>query len=135
VTFYFNGCRIKRFYADEKRLARILAELFSISAKKTGTEVFPGIGVRRRTFRDLICDLARYHRVICLDRNSTRPSVQRLNGREVWVLGDQNGFGSDYKFIVEKASSTLVVSPYLLHGEHCISVIHNRIDQLVTRKP
>ncbi len=133
ITCLFDGSKIIRFHSDEKRIAKMLKMIFN-HVNKNGdilnhTKIFSGIYCLNKSFRELILDFKKQSkRVLCLHKEGKNIWTFKLIGNEVWVLGDQEGFGKDLDFIFSQADSLVSVSHYTLHGEHCISIIHNRID-------
>lgn len=95
---------------------------------QTQLEVFPGICLIKKGFRDIIKEFKNHsNELVYLHKDGVNVWDLDLFGNEIWVLGDQRGLGKDNAFV--RVQARLVsVSSYVLHAEHCISIVHNKID-------
>ena len=63
-----------------------------------------------------------------LDGRGTDIRERKLNGKEVFIIGDHEGFPSDKKKFLKKIEK-ISVGPKVLFASQVVTLIHNEIDR------
>ncbi|VVB80694.1 tRNA (pseudouridine(54)-N(1))-methyltransferase [uncultured archaeon] len=99
------------------------------SEKGKTVKAFPGCFVEKKSFEALVDELDKSGKnVFLLDKKGTDIRDLKLNGNEVFVLGDQDGFPDSKRHLLKRIDK-ITVSPKMLFASQVLTIVHNEIDR------
>ncbi|MDY6965612.1 MAG: tRNA (pseudouridine(54)-N(1))-methyltransferase TrmY [Halobacteriota archaeon] len=128
ITIRFEGERLKHLNPDERNIASLIKKALDRKGEE-GVEVesTPGIFVRRGDLKDALSDEGD---IFYLREDGIDITKMDLEFEEpTFVLGDHLGLSIEYEELLKSLGAEKVcVGPVSLHADHCIIVVHNRLD-------
>jgi len=130
-TVRFLGEELRYLNPDERSTSSLIRNAL---LKKLGSEgevkASPGIYISRRSFEDVVRDLATRSRIMYLKEDGTDMRNADLTGDMTFILGDNRDLTEEEEAIVLSLNPEKVcIGPNSLHADHCIIVAHNEIDR------
>ncbi|MBT3397363.1 hypothetical protein HOA55_00945 [archaeon] len=115
---------------SKKNVAGLIKRMLYKSPDSEGLlEIFPGASIERKSFEHVVKELdAEGKDVQLLDGRGTDIRERKLNGKEVFIIGDHEGFPSDKKKFLKKIEK-ISVGPKVLFASQVVTLIHNEIDR------
>ncbi len=115
---------------SKKDIAGLIKRMLYKCPKKKGKmiKVFPGCYVEKKGFEDLVLEMNDNNKnVFVLDKKGVQLREMKLNGNELFIIGDQDGFSSELKKFIKKIDP-ISVSPKMLFASQVFVIIHNELD-------
>lgn len=132
----FNGEQLRYLNPDERSAGALIKkalELNNISSRESRST--PGVWVREADLQTLMAEFVGDGRKIFYfreDGENIRNIVQGIKGG-VFILGDHLGLTEEEEsLILGMSAGTISVGPLSLHADHCIILIHNELDRVMT---
>jgi len=92
-------------------------------------EVFPGCFIEKKSFEGVVKELdADGKNVFLLDKKGSDVREMKMQGNEVFVLGDQDGFPSNKKKFLKQIDK-ISVGPKTYFASQTFTLLHNEIDR------
>ena len=115
---------------SKKNVAGLIKRMLYKSPDSEGLlEIFPGASIERKSFEHVVKELdAEGKDVQLLEGRGTDIRERKLNGKEVFIIGDHEGFPSDKKKFLKKIEK-ISVGPKVLFASQVVTLIHNEIDR------
>jgi tRNA (pseudouridine54-N1)-methyltransferase len=115
---------------SKKNVAGLIKRMLYKSPDSEGLlEVFPGASIERKSFEHVVKELDKEGKdVQLLDGKGVDIRERKLNGKEVFIIGDHEGFPSDKKKFLKKIEK-ISVGPRVLFASQVMTLIHNEIDR------
>jgi tRNA (pseudouridine54-N1)-methyltransferase len=115
---------------SKKDVAGLIKKLLYKAEEKEGLKkIFPGGSVEKKSFEKLIKEMNEEgKRVLVLEKRGDDIRDLKIEGNEVFIIGDQDGFQKDKKKSL-KVFDKLSVSPRVLFASQVLTLIHNEIDR------
>ncbi len=126
-----DGDSVKYLGPDERNIGGLLKKALGQEISSECVRSSPGISVSKKTFEEVMKDVYETHSQV-LYLHESGNDVRKMNFfKDVcFILGDQMGLTEEQERIVEKYThGKMCVSPLSLHGDHCITIVHNELDR------
>ncbi len=135
LTLEFRGPELRHLNPDERSTAALFRTALEVGADRAVStrpvQSTPGVYVRRQGLETTLETVG--GRILWLDPAGTPLEPEDHPVDPVFVLSDHRDFEPDERAVVQSAATARVsVGPRPLHGDHAITVAHNRYDQLDT---
>jgi len=137
-TIRFWGPGLRSLNPDEYSTSTLVLKALAIDVSHGESPSTPGISVSKRGFSDVVKGCMEDSMVFYLHeegvdiRRADFPGGEqdRDMGFLTFVLGDDTGLSpEDEELLKELGCTRLSVGPTMLHGEHCITLVHNELDR------
>ena len=115
---------------SKKNVAGLIKRMLYKAKDEEGLrEIVPGCFIERKGFEGLLKELdASGKDVMVLDGKGVDIREKELTGKEVYVIGDHEGFPKDKKKFL-KSIDKVSVGPLVLFASQVVTLIHNEIDR------
>lgn len=126
-----DGNSVKYLGPDERNIGGLLKKALRQEISSECVRSSPGISVSKKTFEEVMRDVYETHNQV-LYLHESGNDVRKMNFfKDVcFILGDQMGLTEEQERIVERYThGKMCVSPLPLHGDHCITIVHNELDR------
>jgi tRNA (pseudouridine54-N1)-methyltransferase len=130
-TIMFIGNQLLYLNPDERSIASILKKVFSsyIKEKIIGKEYSPGIYLYDWDIKDV---LKRINLPVVLLLEEGIMDITKIRKNVVFVLSDHTNFSREEIDIIKNYNPFILkISPYSLHTDQCITIIHNALDVML----
>ncbi len=117
---------------SKKDIAGLIKKMLYKSPDKEGLkEIFPGCSIEKKSFEKLVYDLNDEGKnILLLDKKGKDIRNLCINGNEVYIIGDQDGFPKDKSKLLKKIDK-ISVSPKVIFASQVFTIIHNEIDRII----
>lgn len=117
---------------SKKDIAGLIKKMLYKSPDKEGLkEIFPGCSIEKKSFEKLVQELDNNGKnILLLDKKGKDIRGLDINGNEVYIIGDQDGFPKDKSKFLKKIDK-ISVSPRIIFASQVFTIIHNEIDRIV----
>lgn len=129
-TIRVNGSEVRYLNPDERSTGALVRN--ALLKKLDGEEIrsSPGIYVSRRSFVQVLDDLAPVSRLVYLKEDGKDVREQALDGDLTFVLSDhQDLTESEEAELIAREPLTVTLGPLSYHADHCITVMLNELDR------
>jgi tRNA (pseudouridine54-N1)-methyltransferase len=129
-TIRINGSEVRYLNPDERSTGALLRN--ALLKKLDGEEIrsSPGIYISRRSFEQVLDDLAPVSRLVYLKEDGTDVRQQQLDGDLTFVLSDHQDLAeSEEDMLVARGPLTVTLGPLSYHADHCITIMLNELDR------
>ncbi|MBW9222051.1 tRNA (pseudouridine(54)-N(1))-methyltransferase TrmY [Methanothermococcus sp. SCGC AD-155-C09] len=140
IALKFIGSQLKRVSPDERSIAIFIKKALENKPYPLWRESTSGIYYAKKGFKEIILEMLKEGKKIYLLDMDGRPIEHVLNPENyreikergiVFILGDHIGLNKeDEEFLDEIGVERISISPLELHGNHCITIVHNVLDKL-----
>jgi tRNA (pseudouridine54-N1)-methyltransferase len=115
---------------SKKNIAGLIKKLLYKSPDKKGLrEIMPGCSAEKKSFEHLVNELDKNGgNIFLLDGKGDDIRNLKLEGNEVFIIGDHEGFPKDKKKFL-KMIDKISVSPKTLFASQVITIINNEVDR------
>ena len=115
---------------SKKDVAGLIKRMLYKSPDREGLkEIFPGAWIEKKSFEKVIDELNEKGKNIFLLSKKGRDIREiQLNGNEVFILGDHEGFPASKKKFLKKIER-VSVGPKILFASQTITIVHNEVDR------
>ncbi|MFZ5955827.1 MAG: tRNA (pseudouridine(54)-N(1))-methyltransferase TrmY [Nanoarchaeota archaeon] len=119
---------------SKKDVAGLLKKMLYKYKKGIKNEVFPGYWIEKKSFSNLIGELSEQGKQIyILDKKGEDIRNVKLTGKEVFILGDQDGIPKqELKRIKNLEIKKVSVGPYMYFASQALTILQNEIDRQET---
>ena len=129
-TVRFLGEELRYLNPDERSTSSLIRNALLKKLDENEVKASPGIYISRRSFEDVVKDLASRSRIMYLKEDGTDIRNADLTGDMTFILGDNRDLTEEEESIVLAMNPEKVcIGPNSLHADHCIIVAHNEIDR------
>ena len=125
------GSELRYLNPDERSTASLIRN--ALIKFEEGKEVMssPGIYISRRSFLDILEELAKPGSLFYLKENGKPFSEDKSIENPVFVLGDDKDlFPEEEEMVISKEPHKITLGPKSLHADHCITIMHNILDNI-----
>lgn len=126
----FRGETVRYLNPDERSTASLIRNaLMRPLTGRDEVQSTPGVSIVRRSFEELMDELAELGSVIYLREDGTDVRDFDFPKDPIFVLGDDRDPTDDEERILEKHGSERIrLGPLSLHANHCITIAHYEMD-------
>lgn len=129
-TIRINGSEVRYLNPDERSTGALLRNALLKKLDSEEIRSSPGIYISRRSFEQVLDDLAPVSRLIYLKEDGTDVRQQQLDGDLTFVLSDhQDLTESEETKLVARSPLTVTLGPLSYHADHCITIMLNELDR------
>ncbi len=129
-TIRFCGDDLRYLNPDERSTASLIRNALLKKVAEKEIRASPGIYVSRKSFEEILVDLAKGGELLYLKENGKDIRDVRLEGDLIFVLGDDRDLSKEEERILSvHASETLSLGPASYHSDHCITLVNNELDR------
>ncbi len=129
-TVRINGSEVRYLNPDERSTGALIRN--ALIKKLDGEEIrsSPGIYISRRSFKDVLDDLASISRLVYLKEDGKDVRQQELDGDLTFVLSDHSDLTeSEEAELIAHDPITVTLGPLSYHADHCITIMLNELDR------
>jgi len=134
VTIHFDGKCLRHLNPDERStgalIQKALETLQQAEPYQSGELCStPGITVAQCGFADVLAGIrSRVDQIVWLHEAGRNLQAAKLAGSLAFVLSDHMDFTAEEEVLLQDASK-LRLGPKILHADHCVTIVHNELDQ------
>lgn len=129
-TVRINGSEVRYLNPDERSTGALIRN--ALLKKLDGEEIrsSPGIYISRRSFRQVLDDLAPTTRLIYLKEDGQDVRQQELEGDLTFIISDHQDLSDGEEADVRAHDPlTITLGPLSYHADHCITIMLNELDR------
>jgi len=130
-TIMFIGNQLLYLNPDERSIASILKKVFLLYLKEKiiGKEYSPGIYLYNWNIEEV---LKRINLPVVLLLEEGIMDTTKIRQNVAFVLSDHTNFSTEEIDIIKNYNPFILkISPYSLHTDQCITIIHNKLDVML----
>jgi tRNA (pseudouridine54-N1)-methyltransferase len=123
----FDGKDVRYLSPDERSTASLIRKALERNSQEFWTVSTPGVSIRKGELDGLLVELNK--KVIYL-REDGKDLCGKKFDETLFVLGDHEGMTEDEEKTIDRFEHEIVsIGPLSLHADHCIVLLHNRMDR------
>ncbi len=130
-TVIFKGESVRYLNPDERSTASLVRNALLKPIPKDGMEQStPGVFVCRKSFSDIMNELAPQGTVIYLKEDGTDVRDYEFPENPIYVMGDDRDPTEEEETLIQSLGpDRICLGPRSLHANHCIVIVHNEMDR------
>jgi tRNA (pseudouridine54-N1)-methyltransferase len=129
-TIRIIGSEVRYLNPDERSTGALIRNAL---VKRLGQEEMrssPGIYISRRSFQQVLDDLASVSRLIYLKEDGADVREQEFSGDLTFIISDHMDLGPQEETEVRSHDPvTVTLGPRSYHADHCITIMLNELDR------
>lgn len=129
-TIRINGSEVRYLNPDERSTGALVRN--ALVKKLDGEEMrsSPGIYISRRSFKQVIDELAPVSRLIYLKEDGQDVRQQEMDGDLTFIVSDHQDLREDEEAeLLSHSPLTVTLGPHSYHADHCITIMLNELDR------
>ncbi len=128
-TIRVNGSEVRYLNPDERSTGALVRNALLKDLGGEEVRSSPGIYVSKRSFKELIDELAKVSQIIYLKEDGVDVRSQELSGDLTFVISDHQDLSpQEEQDLLAHAPATITLGPLSYHADHCILIMHNELD-------
>ncbi|MCL1811622.1 MAG: tRNA (pseudouridine(54)-N(1))-methyltransferase TrmY [Methanomassiliicoccaceae archaeon] len=129
-TIRFSGTELRYLNPDERSTSSLIRNALMKKMDAEEVRSSPGIYVSRDHFAKVVAMLAEKGRVVYLKEDGADIDGTEMPEDPVFVISDNKDLTEEEELVLlEHDPYKLSIGPYSLHADHCMIVVHNKIDR------
>lgn len=129
-TIRVNGGEVRYLNPDERSTGALVRNALLKKLDDEEMRSSPGIYVSRRSFEQVLDDLAPISRLVYLKEDGQDVREQELDGDVTFIISDHQDLREDEeKLLLERSPLTVTLGPISYHADHCITIMLNELDR------
>ncbi len=130
-TVIFKGDSVRYLNPDERSTASLIRNAVMKPLGKDETvQSTPGVFVTRKSFSDVMNELAPTGKVIYLKEDGIDVRSYDFPENPIYVMGDDRDPTEEEEALIESLDpDRICLGPRSLHANHCIVIVHNEMDR------
>ncbi|MDW5564191.1 MAG: tRNA (pseudouridine(54)-N(1))-methyltransferase TrmY [Methanomassiliicoccus sp.] len=129
-TIRINGAEVRYLNPDERSTGALVRN--ALVKKLDGEEMrsSPGIYISRRSFKQVLDDLAPVSRLIYLKEDGQDVREQEMGGDLTFIVSDHQDLREDEEAeLLRYEPQTITLGPLSYHADHSITIMLNELDR------
>jgi tRNA (pseudouridine54-N1)-methyltransferase len=128
-TVRINGSEVRYLNPDERSTGALVRNALLKDMGEEEVRSSPGIYVSKRSFKQVIDQLAAISQIIYLKEDGADVRQQELAGDLTFVISDHQDLTvPEEQELLAHAPATITLGPLSYHADHCIIIMHNELD-------
>ncbi len=130
-TVIFKGDSVRYLNPDERSTASLIRNaVMRPLGKDEVVQSTPGVSVTRKSFAQLLEELAPLGKIIYLKEDGVDCRDYTFPENPIYIMGDDKDPTPDEEELIESYDpDRICLGPLSLHANHCIVVVHNEMDR------
>jgi tRNA (pseudouridine54-N1)-methyltransferase len=125
-----TGKRVGSFDISKKDVSGLIKRILFKYQEGRKTEVFPGCFIEKKNLFQVIDDLKRQGKTICiLDKGGEDIRDVKFTGDEVFLLGDQEGIPKKEFKRIRKDAKTISLGKRTYFASQVVTILNNELDR------
>jgi tRNA (pseudouridine54-N1)-methyltransferase len=132
ITVRFSGAEVRYLNPDERSTGALVRNAM---LKADGEEVrsSPGVYVSRRSFSEVIADLASKSELVYLKEDGQDVRTKEFADDVTFVLSDHHDLtAEEEETLLAHSPSVINLGPHSYHADHCITIMNVELDRRST---
>lgn len=129
-TVRIDGRTVRYLNPDERSTGSLIRNALLKKVGPGEVQSSPGVFVSRKSFADVINELAEKGTIVYLKEDGTDIRELEFPRDPVYVLGDNSDLTPEEEaLVVSKTPLKICVGPVSLHADHCMILVQNEMDR------
>jgi tRNA (pseudouridine54-N1)-methyltransferase len=129
-TIRINGSEVRYLNPDERSTGALVRNALLKKLDHEELRSSPGIYISRRSFEQVLDDLAPVSRIIYLKEDGQDVRQQELDGDLTFVISDHQDLREEEEAkLLAHRPATITLGPISYHADHCITIMLNELDR------
>jgi tRNA (pseudouridine54-N1)-methyltransferase len=129
-TIRINGSEVRYLNPDERSTGALVRNALLKKLDQEEVRSSPGIYISRRSFKQVIDELASVSRLIYLKEDGQDVRKQELEGDLTFIISDHQDLTEDEEAeLLAHSPLTVTLGPHSYHADHCITIMLNELDR------
>jgi tRNA (pseudouridine54-N1)-methyltransferase len=131
-TVRFSGSELRYLNPDERSTSSLIRNALLKKIGQDEARSSPGVYVSRKSFADLISELAGKGKIVYLKEDGTEFRGKEMSGDMVFVLSDNVDLTPEEESeLLKYGPDRVSLGPLSLHADHCMVLVHNEMDRSI----
>ena len=129
-TIRINGGEVRYLNPDERSTGALVRNALLKKLDDEEIRSSPGIYVSKRSFEQVLQDLAPISRLVYLKEDGKDVREQDLDGDVTFIISDHQDLREDEeRLLMERSPLTVTLGPTSYHADYCITIMLNELDR------